>query len=75
MTVDLSLVLLGTDEAPLWSATVGGRGAANWRHCCEGHYTPEGAAAHGSELAAAALTQYARSLASPSCGALALAAV
>ena len=76
LTVSLSLVLTGTDDDPRWAADVrpGAAGAPRWSRCCEdGHHTPEAAAAHGSELAAAWLGQAARRLQPPACGALALA--
>jgi hypothetical protein len=71
MTVSVSLALIGTDEEPRWATDViRGR---KWSYCChDGHYTPEAAASHGAELAAAYLSQYARSLQPPACGALAL---
>ena len=76
MTVSLSLSVIGTDEEPRWAAEVrpGSRKAGNWQWCCEeGHFTPEAAAAHGADLAARWLGQYARSLQPPACGALAIA--
>ncbi len=77
MNVTLSLAILGTDEAPLWVANIRRHSTSNpcWRYCCEGHHTPEAAAAHGTELAAAWLSQEARALKPPAYGALALQAV
>jgi hypothetical protein len=76
VTVSLSLMLTGTDDEPRWVTDVrhGGQSASQWRYCCEaGHYTPEAAAAHGSETAAAWLSREARALAPHTSGAMALA--
>lgn len=75
MTVSLSLQIIGSDEEPRWVTDVrpGSGSAPKWQYCCQdGHYTPEAAAAHGSELAAAWLSQAVRGLAAPSWGALVL---
>ena len=78
MGVSIALLLLGGDEVPRWAARVTddtrppcARGAV--RDCCEGHGTPEEAAAHGALLAAMLLVRDARSLEPPAIGALALA--
>lgn len=55
MTVTLALNVVGTDDDPRWVTRLPSS------DCCEdGHYTPEAAAAHGSELAAVALARDAR---------------
>jgi hypothetical protein len=75
MPVSLTLALIGTDDEPRWVTDVrpGGRDAPHWNYCCQdGHYTPEGAAGHGAELAAAAMARAARNLRPPACGALAI---
>lgn len=74
MNVTIALVILGTDEAPLWASTIRRDATASpyWRFCCEGHHAPEAAAAHGTELAAAWLSREARALKPPAYGALVL---
>ena len=76
MTVSLAFALIGSDEEPRWVTDVrpGGESAARWSYCCEdGHYTPEAAAHHGAEKAAALLSWSARALQPPTCGAAAIA--
>jgi hypothetical protein len=75
MAVSLTLMLLGTDDDPRWVADArpGGPSAPKWNRCCEeGHYTPEAAAQHGAELAAAELVREARSLGPETAGAMAI---
>ena len=75
MTVSLALRLIGTDDEPRWVVDVrpGGENAPRWNSCCaDGHFTPEAATAHGSELAANILNRYVRTLQPPACGAVAI---
>lgn len=75
MDVSLTLMLIGTDDDPRWVADARpyGPSAPRWNRCCEeGHYTPEAAAQHGAELAAALLVREARSLKPETAGAIAI---
>jgi hypothetical protein len=70
-SVAVTLAIAGSDEDPRWTADV--RSGSTWHYCCQGgHASPEGAAAHGATQAALLLSQWARSLRPPACGALAL---
>jgi len=75
MDITIGLSLHGEDDAPLWKSTVSSSASGqDLRNCCErGHHTPEAAAQHGGEIAAARLAQWARSLKPPTAGAAALA--
>lgn len=75
MDISLALMLIGTDDEPRWVADARpyGPSAPRWNRCCEqGHYTPEAAAAHGAELAAAMLVHDARSAPPDAAGTLAI---
>lgn len=75
MSVSLTLMLIGTDDEPRWVTDVrrGATNAPGWNRCCEeGHYTPEAAAQHGAELAAAELVREARGLRPETAGAMAI---
>jgi len=59
--VTLSLGIKGDEEAERWYTLV--KWPFRQEHCCaDGHWTPEAAASHGAELAAARLAQSARAL-------------
>lgn len=75
MYTTMAMVLVGEEDALRWAVLVkhGSENRMAGRYCCEdGHYTPEAAAAHGAELAAAWMVREARRLELPACGALAL---
>jgi len=75
MGVSLALMLIGSDDEPRWACEVrsGSSSAPHWSYCCpDGHFTPETAAGHGAELAAARLCRAARALKPPMAGALAI---
>lgn len=76
MTVTLALAVTGTDDEPRWAVMVQPTtySPSSRRYCCEaGHWTPEAAAAHGSELAAAMLARDARQQSPAPAGGLAIA--
>lgn len=60
--VSIDLVIGGTEEAPRWCARVGGKFRQAEFCCPDGHWTPEAAASHGAEKAAAWMITAARAL-------------
>lgn len=76
MSVRLALMLLGTDDDPRWAASTNPFLSPDRRAgtgcCAEGHYTPEAAAQHGADLAAAFLVREIRSLGPETAGAKAI---
>lgn len=76
MAVSLSLMLLGTEDEPRWAASTSPFLSPDRRAgtgcCAEGHCTPEAAARHGADLAAASLAREARSLRPETAGAAAI---
>jgi hypothetical protein len=76
LSVSLSLHLTGDEGDERWQARASwGRGPwlQNASCCGDGHHTPEAAANHGAELAAAKMGQLARALPVTTCGGAVLA--
>jgi hypothetical protein len=70
--ISMFLAILGEDGSERWATRVQCQGGFDY--CCQdGHYTPEAAAHHGAELAAAAMVAYVRSLPADTYGSAVLA--